>query len=139
MSGADSTSAPGQIAIAATFVAEPVEQSLSFWLEELGMPQSVSFAPYNQVFQQLLDPSGLFAANRNGINIVLVRIEDWQRDQTDPASATTRRNIEQDAHDLARALTEAAKRSAAFYLIFLCPASPRAAADPEQAAFFEQT
>src|SRR5512145_66628 len=111
MSGVDSTSVPAQIAIAATFVAEPVDQSLSFWLEELGMPQPVSFAPYNQVFQQLLDPSSLFAANPNGINIVLVRIEDWQRDQANPESATTRRTIEQNARDLARALTEAAKRS----------------------------
>jgi len=103
------------------------------------MPQPVVFAPYNQVFQQLLDPSGLFAVNRNGINIVLVRIEDWQRDQVDPASATTRHNIGRNARDLARALTEAAKRSAAFHLAFLCPASPRVAADLEQAAFFEQT
>ena len=138
MNAADSTSAPGQIAIAATFVAEPVDQSLSFWLEELDMPQPIAFAPYNQVFQQLLDPSSLFAANRKGINIVLARIEDWQRDQTDPVSAMTRQKIEQNARDLAHALTAAAKLSAAFYLIFLCPASPRATTDPEQATFFER-
>ena len=79
MNGPDSISTPGQIAIAATFVAEPVDQALSFWLEELCMPQPIVFAPYNQVFQQLLDPTSLLSANRSGINVVLARIEDWQR------------------------------------------------------------
>jgi len=139
MNGDASNLARGQIVIAATFVAEPVDHSLGFWLDQLGMPQSVSFAPYNQVFQQLLDPVGLFATNRNGINIVLARIEDWQRDQADPTCPTTLHNIEQNARDLARVVTESAKRSTAFHLVFLCPASPRAAAEPQQVATLEQT
>ena len=67
------------ITIIATFTSEPVEESLSFWLEEIGIPYSIKFAPYNQVFQELLNPTSLLANNQNGVNIVLVRFEDWER------------------------------------------------------------
>ncbi|HEY4573915.1 MAG TPA: condensation domain-containing protein, partial [Thermoanaerobaculia bacterium] len=68
-----------EIAVAATFTAEPLAEPLELWLEELGIPGRISLAPYNQVFQQLLDPAGLFAGNRSGLNVVLLRIEDWER------------------------------------------------------------
>src|SRR5437870_4139075 len=77
------TSAPGRpahrIAIAATFTAEPVEEALEFWMDELGRSGSIAFAPYNQVFQELLDPGSLLSRNREGINVLLVRLEDWER------------------------------------------------------------
>ena len=66
------------LAIAATFTAEPLEPALRFWLDVLGIDVRVAFAPYNQVFQQLLDRSSLLATNR-GVNVVLVRFEDWIR------------------------------------------------------------
>ena len=37
------------IAITATFTAEPVEESLDFWMKELNIPARIEFAPYNQV------------------------------------------------------------------------------------------
>jgi hypothetical protein len=55
------------IAISATFTAEPVEEALAFWMRELGFSSVIEFAPYNQVFQQLLDPSSLFSKNRNAM------------------------------------------------------------------------
>src|SRR5689334_6716254 len=64
------------IAITATFTAEAIEPALRFWMEELGLEYDVRFAGYNQVFQELLDPSGLFARNR-GVNVALVRLDDW--------------------------------------------------------------
>lgn len=68
-----------KIAITATFTSEPINDSLSYWLEEIGISYSIDFAPYNQVFQELLNPTSLFARNQDGINIVLVRFEDWDR------------------------------------------------------------
>ena len=62
------------IAVAATFTAEPLEQSLAFWMLELGISARIEFAPYNQVFQQLLDPSSLLATNHTGVNVILVRL-----------------------------------------------------------------
>ena len=65
------------IAISATFTAEAIQPGLAFWMGELGLGYEVRFAGYNQVFQELLDPGGLFARNRNGVNVVLVRLQDW--------------------------------------------------------------
>ena len=69
------------MAISATFTSEPVEESLHFWGRELESPLHAAFAPYNQVFQQLLDPSSLLADKANGLNVLLVCFEDWLRDE----------------------------------------------------------
>src|SRR5215218_10229552 len=68
-----------QIAITASFTAEPVAESLAFWMEELELPSSIAFAPYHQVFQQLLDPTSLLAQNQYGVNVVLMRFADLQQ------------------------------------------------------------
>jgi FkbH-like protein/FkbM family methyltransferase len=65
------------VAISATFTAEPLADSLAFWMRELNIPVQIVFAPYNQPFQQLLDPHSVLATNRNGLNVMLVRVEDW--------------------------------------------------------------
>ena len=67
------------ITIAATFTAEPIEDSLTFWCQELAFPTDVAFAPYNQLFQQLLDPNSLLLQNKRGVNVILLRPEDWSR------------------------------------------------------------
>src|SRR5690242_16945611 len=67
------------IAISATFTAEAIQPGLAFWAGELGLDYEIRFAGYNQIFQELLDPAGLFARNRGGINVALVRFEDWRQ------------------------------------------------------------
>jgi FkbH-like protein/FkbM family methyltransferase len=74
-----STRAGMTIKVAATFTGEPLEDALSFWFETLAVPAAIEFAPYGQLFQQFLDPAGLFAANVSGANVVLVRAEDLAR------------------------------------------------------------
>jgi FkbH-like protein len=54
-----------------------VAPALELWTRDLGLTYEISFAPYNQVFQSLLDSAGGFASNRNGINVVLVRWQDF--------------------------------------------------------------
>ena len=73
------------IAIAATFTAEPLLPSLSLILDHVGLSSELRFAPYNQLFQQLLSDSGLLAENRQGVNLILLRIEDFIRDVADTA------------------------------------------------------
>ncbi|WP_158517254.1 non-ribosomal peptide synthetase [Moorena producens] len=70
-----------KLAIAATFTSEPIEQSLYFWSKKLDWRLQIKFAPYNQVFQELLNPSSLLSTNQDGINIILLRLEDWQNHQ----------------------------------------------------------
>lgn len=122
-----------RIAISATFTAEPLLEVLDFWMRELDLPARVELAPYHQVFQQLLDPGSLLRANQHGVNVVLVRLEDWLRDGESDGGA-----IERCASDLTAAIEEAATRGAAPLLVSVCPGSPGAAAGgPWQAASAE--
>jgi len=68
------------VLICASFVAEPLKEYLEYWSEEYGLDLAVNFAPYNQVFQQLLNPTSEFNLNE-GINILLINIADWLRDK----------------------------------------------------------
>lgn len=68
------------LCVASTFTAEPLEDSLRFWSAHFGRAIRAEFAPYNQVFQQLLDPVSAFRQNRDGINLIVLALEDWQKD-----------------------------------------------------------
>lgn len=70
------------LAVCATFTSEPLGEALEFWARALGFSLRVAHAPYNQVFQQLLDPASLLRANRAGAALVLVRLEDWAPAET---------------------------------------------------------
>ncbi|NET03602.1 MAG: FkbM family methyltransferase [Symploca sp. SIO2B6] len=68
-----------KIALTATFTAEPVEDSLAFWSKQLNIPFTIEFAAYNQVFQELLNPNSLLGSNQDGVNVVLLRLQDWEQ------------------------------------------------------------
>lgn len=131
----ESVSAKARIAVTATFTAEPLQEPLEFWLQVLGISGEVEFSAYSQVFQQLLDPSSLLGANRRGLNVVLVRLEDWWRDvgemQPGPQEQAMRlAKLERHPDELLAALQSAAARSAVPYLLCLCPISQWAKTDP---------
>ena len=105
-----------KIAIAATFTAEPIEESLSFWMDQLEVPAKIEFAGFNQVFQELLDPASLLANNSHGINVVLVRLDDFG-----DVPAT----IENAAREFVSAVKSASARMTSPLLILLCPVRPR--------------
>ena len=75
------------IVISSTFVAEPLEGPLAYLLAEAGLDANLQFAPYHQVFQQLLTPGSEFERNRSGVNVALIRLEDFVRDQAGPDAA----------------------------------------------------
>jgi acyl carrier protein/catechol 2,3-dioxygenase-like lactoylglutathione lyase family enzyme len=68
-----------QVAVSATFTSEPIKDYLIWWGKQFGLDIDAAFAPYNRVFQELLDETGVISSNP-GINILLVRFEDWIRD-----------------------------------------------------------
>jgi FkbH-like protein len=104
------------IAISATFTAEAIQPGLAFWAGELGLDYEIRFAGYNQLFQELLDPAGLFARNR-GFNVALVRVEDWLRD----GGAA---GVDERARELVEAVGVAAGRFRAPLILVMCPATP---------------
>lgn len=67
------------VTLASSFTVEPIEESLNYWLKKLNYAPDISFSPYNQVFQELLNPASTLTQNDNGIRILLLRIEDWFR------------------------------------------------------------
>src|SRR5436309_2494663 len=105
------------IAISATFTAEAIQPGLAFWAGELGLGYEIRFAAYNQVFQQLLDPAGLFARNRGGFNVALVRLEDWRN-----------AGVEAQVRECASAIRAAAAAFAAPLILVVCPGAPDLAA-----------
>ena len=117
------------MAISATFTSEPVEESLAFWLQKMEVPARIEFAPYNQVFQALLNPTSVLASNRSGVNVILLRMEDWWS-QESPNAAN---QFEQNAEDLIAAVKTSVLHSSMPHLICFCPHSPGALAGPVRA------
>jgi len=73
---ADVNAAP-KLAIASNFTAEPVEDALKFWGAQFNLQTNIEFAPYDQVFQQLLQADSVFRRNSAGVNIILLQLEKW--------------------------------------------------------------
>lgn len=115
------------IAISATFTAEAILPGLAFWARELGLDHEIRFAGYNQLFQELLDPAGLFARNRGGFNIALVRFEDWLREGSQSG-------LEEHTQRLVEAVRSRVSASAAPLLVAICPSTPEHEAELEAPA-----
>jgi thioester reductase-like protein/FkbH-like protein len=107
------------VRIAANFTAEPIGSSISFWLDTLEIASAVSFAPYDQVVQQLIDPNSALNSV-SGYRVVLCHLTDWRRGR-DP-HATTAERLARFA-DLVDGLCEAiaAAPGRAPLIVGLCP------------------
>ncbi len=90
------------IVISSTFVAEPLANPLVYMLAELALESELQFAPYHQVFQQLLTPGSELDRNRSGISIALIRLEDFVREPGD--LDTARQTVVRIADELGAAL-----------------------------------
>jgi FkbH-like protein len=123
---------PGpSIVVSATFTADTLKPVLAFWMAELGFDYRIEIAPYNQVFQLLLDPAGALALNPSGFNVILVRFEDWAR--TDPADPPDFARLDSGVHQLLAALHSAAQAFRGALIVCVCPASPAFLSDPRAA------
>lgn len=112
------------IAVAATFTAEGLEAPLAFMLDAAGLAGRTAFAPYHQLFQELLTPGSALARNAaaSGIGVVLLRLEDFVRDAQAGADAPAR--VARVAAELADAFRQFRQRASAPLLVFVLRASP---------------
>ncbi len=69
--------APTRVVVTSTFTAEPLRESLAFWSRHLDWKLDVHFTPYNQWFQELLNPNSRSRSNKDGFNVILLNIADW--------------------------------------------------------------
>ncbi|MBN9415212.1 hypothetical protein ABS71_02425 [bacterium SCN 62-11] len=98
------------LVVASTFVAEPLRESLEFWTSTVEQDWQLKFAPSGQLFQQLLDPTSALRTNHQGVNVLLVRLDDWR------GSGHLQENLRTFEESL-RAAVEGTPR----YLVVLCP------------------
>jgi predicted enzyme involved in methoxymalonyl-ACP biosynthesis len=112
------------ITIAATFTADPLRQPLSFWMQIVDIVADVTIAPYAQILQQLLDPESALARNETGINILLIRLEDWIRDllQEDVEERAIQ-HLRGVTDEFLAALASLRSRTNATTFVVLCPVS----------------
>lgn len=69
-----------EVVLCSSFVIDPVSEVMEYWNEEYDLNLSISLAPYNQIFQQLLNPDSQLRLNP-GINVLFIRPEDWINQQ----------------------------------------------------------
>lgn len=112
------------VCIASTFSDQPLNDPLQFWSTQLERPLNVTFAPYNQVFQELLQSDSLLASNHNGLNVLLIRLEDWcgADPQLDRQILSTKDNLAKFSQLIIQSVRE---RPTTPYVIGICPDSPR--------------
>lgn len=114
--------------VTATFTAEPVKNSLEFWMTKFGFETALTFE--KEIFKQLLDPTSPVRINK-GINIILLRFDDWLRVEegfeTDfKMDSLVQVKIKKNIEDFLNALKTALEKSSATYIVVICPPSPLA-------------
>lgn len=121
VAGAGHENETTSVVIAATFTAEPVGPFIEWWAGGFGIDVDVLFAPYNQVFQQLLDPGSLLSTN-GGINFLFIRFEDWLRDVRHQSERECVEHLERNFETLVSVLEGGTAGSKTFVGVF--PVSP---------------
>jgi predicted enzyme involved in methoxymalonyl-ACP biosynthesis len=112
------------LAVVATFTADLIEPPLAFWMERLAIPAAVTLAPYGQVMQELLNPQSSMSGNRDGFNVLLIRLEDWIRDRLATHDiAENLEHVQRATRELEGAIKAMRARTSTPALVFFCPAS----------------
>lgn len=124
-----------QMIISGTFTTEPLDTPLRFWGQTLDLGIETVFAPYNQVFQQLLDDNSLINKNPSGYNVLFIRWEDWLKAEN---GANEDENAQQQLNRIFTEFTQALKKSSqksrirnATSIVFFCPVSEQISKDSE--------
>lgn len=144
---------PGEvdrILISASFTAESLLAGLAFWNEELGLNFEAKNLAYNQIFQELLNPEGLFLSNSMGMNVVMLRFEDWITLQ-EPESGSPhlsapdsdeflemKKKLGSILDDFIAALQTCQSRAAVNTSLLICPSSAEYRTSEHWAALFEE-
>jgi amino acid adenylation domain-containing protein/FkbH-like protein/thioester reductase-like protein len=119
--GAESSAQGRTIAVASTFTVDLLQAPLQFWMQQLGMNTNVELCPYAQVMQELLGAETLLAANRTGLNCLLVRLEDWLRDRRSRGIEENAGHLRRVASDFAAAVEAFQERTNSWTFVFICP------------------
>ncbi|WKB55884.1 thioester reductase domain-containing protein [Eleftheria terrae] len=116
---------PLAVHVASTFTDRPLAATLRYWGQVTGRAIEPEFAGYNQLLQTLYDASHPFHANRHGLNVVLVRAQDWLRHGAVPAGGAAAR-VEAGYDELAEAVQAALPGLSVPLLLLVLPSDAAA-------------
>ncbi|ASS70206.1 type I polyketide synthase [Bacillus atrophaeus] len=68
------------LAVCSNFTADPIVPYLKWWGKQFDIQLDVKLSPYGQVFQELLNEESLLSRQKNGANLLLIRLEDMAGD-----------------------------------------------------------
>lgn len=112
------------LVVSATFTIEPIEEPLKFWFKLLNLPCNIEVAPYNQVFQQLLDPNSFVRNNTTGFNVIYFSWDDFLL-QHKPTALHQDKDLTREAENLSSTLADAVIKAvqggSATFIIYLLP------------------
>lgn len=110
-----------EIAIASSFTIEPIRNVIDFWADEFQLSHHLSFAPFQQILQCLVSTDSLFAENRNGVNLVFLRLEDcWPEQESSEGGF---HQMDAFIDDLEKALVVAEQNHHVPLILTICPRS----------------
>ena len=89
------TDRPEQWIVSGTITTEALEEPLLFLSEGAAVPLKIGFCGFNQVFQDLADPTSMLAGNKGGVNALILRLEDWMGSDPDRWQSSLDINIDQ--------------------------------------------
>ncbi|AOY83566.1 MULTISPECIES: FkbM family methyltransferase [Moorena] len=82
------------IKLTATLTAEPFNESVNLWMEDINIPSQINLSKSNQDVEQILDKSSLISTQKNGSPVISSSFEDWIRSPANqPLSANHQYNL----------------------------------------------
>ncbi len=110
-----------KIIICSTFTSVFVQKGVRYLANVLNLANNVELAPYNQVFQQLLDPTSIVRKNEHGYNVLLLRLEDWVKGSQ--ANNNLKETLAYNINELVRVFKIIENKFSIPYIICFCPPS----------------
>lgn len=112
------------ILISSTFTINPLASKLSFFLNKFDFikDQRIEFTQYNQIFQELENQSSLTSQNMDGINVFVLKKDDFLRFQNNDISAKESLTIiKEQLNKFSKTVkSTAAKMASSSFIIVLC-------------------
>ncbi|GAA0388939.1 condensation domain-containing protein [Paenibacillus motobuensis] len=112
------------LTVVSSFESGPIAESIEFWLDRLSIRAKLQFAPYSQVFQQLIDEDGLLGRSREGIGLIMLRLEDWMQG-TGAGEEGVEVALTENTRSFIQYVKSFAGRPSSRLLLLLCPSSDK--------------
>lgn len=139
-----------KIVVCGTFTTEPLIHGIEFWKRTLEMNFKLDFTAYNQVFQELLIDESSITSNTTGMNVILLRFDDWLRyaiKEKDISSYTEDpeniknseiQKLESIFKDFIKVIKAYASKTTCFTFMMICPPSSFYTKQPSYNSLFKK-